>query len=93
MNINVVRAFFKWCTIINGGLLIFASLSIRFAGDWTFGMHSDWIPITRDAFNGEVYLLLGFFKIIVIVFNIVPYLALVIVGRGPGGAKNPGDPS
>jgi len=92
MSINVIRAFFKWCTIINGGLLIFWSLLLRYAGDWVFGMHSGWIPITRDAFNTEIYLLLGFFKIIVIVFNLVPYFALVIVGRGQA-ANKPRDPS
>ena len=81
MNINIIRAFFKWCTILNGGLLIFSSLYLRFAGDWIFGMHSHWIPITRSTFNGEIYLLLGFFKIIVIAFNLVPYLALSIIGR------------
>ena len=87
MNINVIRAFFKWCTIINGGLLILASLLMRFAGDWVFGMHGAWIPITRDAFPDEIYLLLGFFKIIVIVFNLVPYLALVIVARAQASNK------
>ena len=92
MRIYIIRAFFKWCTIINGGLLIFWSLLLRYAGDWVFGMHSGWIPITRDAFHGEIYLLLGFFKIIVIVFNLVPYLALVIVGRGQASNK-PRDPS
>ena len=92
MNINCIREFFKWCTIINGGLLIFASLFLRFAGDWAFGMHSAWIPITRDTFNGEIYLLLGFFKIIVIVLNLVPYIALVIVGRGQASNKSGGPP-
>ena len=92
MSINVIRAFFKWCTIINGGLLIFWSLLLRYAGDWVFGMQSGWIPITRDAFHSEIYLLLGFFKIIVIVFNLVPYIALAIVGRGQASNKSR-DPS
>ena len=82
MNTNFVRAFFGWCTVINGGLLILASLLIRFAAGWVFGMHSAWIPIPADAFNVAIYLLLGCFKIVVIVFNVVPYLALVIIGRG-----------
>lgn len=81
MDYNVIRAFFKWCTIINGGLLILASLLIRFAGDWVFGMHNTWIPITEDSFHVAIYILLGFFKIIVVVFNLVPYLALVIIGN------------
>ena len=87
MNINGIREFFKWCTLINGGLLILASLLLRFAGDWEYAMHRAWIPITRDAFPDEIYLLLGFFKILVIVFNLVPYLALVIVARHPASNK------
>lgn len=81
MDINTIRAFFKWCTIINGGLLIFSFLLMKFSGDWVFRVHSQWIPITEDAFYVAIYSLLGFFKIIVIVFNLVPYIALVIIGR------------
>ena len=81
MEINDMRAFFKWCTIINGSLLVFWSLLIRCAGGWVFGFHHQWIPIASDAFPVAIYLLLGFFKIIVIAFNLVPYIALVIIGR------------
>ena len=81
MDYNVIRAFFKWCTIINGGFLILASLLIRFAGDWVFAMHTIWIPMTEDAFHSAIYMLVGVFKIIMIVFNLVPYLALVIIGK------------
>jgi hypothetical protein len=89
MDYNVIRAFFKWCTIINGGLLILASLLIRFAGDWFFGMHNQWIPITEDAFHAAIYVLLGFFKIIVIVFNLVPYVAIVIIGKQWSKTRKP----
>ena len=88
MDYNVIRAFFKWCTIINGGLLILASLLIRFAGDWFFGMHNKWIPITEDSFHVAIYILLGFFKIIVVVFNLVPYVALVIIGNRRSETRN-----
>ncbi len=81
MDYNVIRAFFGWCAIINGGLLILASLLVRFAGGWAFEMHNKWIPITEDSFHLAIYILLGFFKIIVVVFNLVPYVALVIIGN------------
>lgn len=68
--------------------MILSSLFIRFAGDWVFGMHSNWIPITADAFNVAIYVLLGFFKIIVLVFNFVPYIALVIIGRNQASNKS-----
>ena len=65
---------------MNGGLLVLASLVFVFAGDWVFRMHGKMIPLTRESFNVAIYGFLGFFKIIVMVFNLVPYIALVIIG-------------
>jgi hypothetical protein len=39
MDIATVRAFFMWCTIVNGGLLILSFLICAFAGDWVYRMH------------------------------------------------------
>ena len=80
MDIAAARAFFMWCTILNGGLLIVSFLICAFAGDWVFRMHGKWYPIPRDAFNLAIYSLLGLGKLFVVMFNLVPYLALVIVG-------------
>ena len=88
MDINVVRAFFKWCTILNGALLIFYSLLLRFAGDWVFDVSTQWIPVSQDVFMFLTYGLLGFLKIVFIALNLVPYLALVIIGRGKAGNES-----
>jgi hypothetical protein len=80
MDIVIVRAFFMWCTIINGALLILSFLICTFAGDWIYRMHSRWFPISREAFYVAIYSFLGLFKIFVLAFNLVPYLVLVIVG-------------
>ncbi len=80
MDIPAIRAFFMWCTIMNGGLLILSSLIFACAGDWVYRMHSRWFPISKDAFNVAIYSGIGLFKIAVIVFNLVPYLALAIIG-------------
>ena len=80
MDIATVRAFFMWCTILNGGLLILSFLFCTFAGDWVYRMHSKWYPISRDAFNVVIYSFIGLFKIFVLMFNLVPYVALVIAG-------------
>lgn len=81
MNITTVRRFFGWCTVLNGGLLIIFAVLFRFSSDWIFGMHSHWVTLTREQFNLAIYLLLGIFKLLVIVFNVVPYVALVIMSR------------
>jgi len=80
MDIDAIRAFFMWCTIMNGGLLILSFLLVVFAREWAFRMHSRWFTISRDSFNVMVDCFLGFYKILVIVFNLVPYIALVIIG-------------
>ena len=80
MDIDTVRAFFMWCTIINGGLLILSSLICACAGDWVHRRHSKWFPMSREAFNVAIYSFIGLYKIFVLVFNLVPYVALLIVG-------------
>ena len=80
MDIIIVRNFFMWCTIVNVLLLILSFLICAFAGDWIYGNHSKWFKISREAFNITIYSFLGLYKILVLVFNIVPWIALIIVG-------------
>ena len=80
MDIHTVRAFLMWCTIINGALLIVSFLICACAGDWVHRMHSRWFPISREAFNVAIYSFIGVYKMFVLGFNLVPYVALVIVG-------------
>jgi hypothetical protein len=41
---------------------------------------SKWFPIPRETFNVVIYSFLGLFNIVFLVFNLVPYVALLIVG-------------
>ena len=80
MNIQTLTRFFMWCTIINGGLLAFWTLMYLFVPDLVYSTQKKWFPIPRETFNIVMYAFLGAFKIIFLVFNLVPYLALLIVG-------------
>ena len=79
MNVETLLAFLGWCTLINLGLLIWWSLFVVFAHDWTYQMHSKWFKISVEKFDSMHYSLMGMFKMGVIIFNLVPYLALRIV--------------
>ncbi len=79
MEIATLKAFLMWCTILNGGLLIYTSVMCVFAPDWIYRMQSRWFPISREAFNIAIFSFLGLFKICFLVFNLVPYIALLIV--------------
>jgi hypothetical protein len=80
MDLENLRAFFGWCTIINGGLLIFAFLICATAGDWVYRMHSRWFRIPCETLDRTIYCFLGAMKIIVIMLNLVPYVVLIIIG-------------
>ena len=80
MDIQTLTAFFMWCTILNFALLVFSSLICVCAGDWVYRIHSKWFSISRETFNVAIYSFIGLYKILVFVFNLIPYVALLIVG-------------
>ena len=80
MTIQMLQAFFMWWSIINMGLLILSTVLITTAGDWAYKMHSRWFNISRVTFNTVIYSFIGFYKILVFVFCIVPWIALAIIG-------------
>ncbi len=76
----MLTLFFMWCTILNGILLVFWAIFILLAPDWVYRLQNVWFPITRENFNLLIYSFMGLFKIFFLVFNLVPYLALLIIG-------------
>jgi hypothetical protein len=77
---QTLTTFFMWCTIINGSLLVLWAAFIAFAPNLVYRTQSTWFPGPRETFNVILYSFLGVFKIVFLVFNLVPYLALRIVG-------------
>ncbi|MDD5328238.1 MAG: hypothetical protein PHY02_10590 [Phycisphaerae bacterium] len=79
MDIITVRTFLMWCTIINAALLIGSSIFCAFAGSWIYSIHSKLFHISRETFNTLIYSFIAFYKMLWIVFNLVPYIALLII--------------
>ena len=80
MDICSLTTFFMWLTIINGGILILWGVFCMFAADLVYRTQTKWFPIPRETFNVVIYSFLGILKIFVIMFNVVPYIALLIIG-------------
>lgn len=79
MDIQTLTSFFMWCTIINGGLLLFSTLVMIIMPNFVYKVQSLWFPIPRQTFDVVIYSFLGLFKVLFIVFNIAPYAALLII--------------
>ena len=79
MNIQFFTDFFMWCTIINGSILILWTAFFMFAPDLVYRTQKGWFSFSRENFNIIMYVFLGFFKVVFLVFNLVPFLSLLII--------------
>lgn len=79
MDIQFLTQFFMWCTIINGGVLLFWTVCVLCLPDFVYRTQSKWIPISREAFDIAIYSFIGIFKVFFLMFNLVPYLALLVM--------------
>ena len=76
MGVETLKTFFMWCAIMNVGLLLLWTFLCVFAMDLIYRVQSRWFPMPRDLFTVLMYSFLGAFKILVLAFNVIPYLAL-----------------
>ena len=80
MPIEIVRDVLAWCAVINIGLLLWWWLFLTLAHDFVYRIHGKWFKLSEERFDAIHYSGMLFFKICIFLFNIVPYLALRIVG-------------
>lgn len=80
MNIESLTSFFMWCTIINGSLFILWVTLSALAPNLIYRMQTAIFPLPRETYNVVIYSAIAFFKLVLIFFNIVPYIALLIIG-------------
>jgi hypothetical protein len=80
MTLETIRSFLAWCSLINLVLLLFWFAYFALAHDWLYRIHSRWFGIPVERFDAIHYGAMAGFKLGVILFNLVPYLALRIVG-------------
>ena len=79
MDIQSLTKFFMWCTIINGAIFFIWIIIYFIAPNLVYRIQNKIFPQPRETFNIFYYSFLGLFKIIFLVFNVVPYVALLII--------------
>ena len=76
MNINQLCSFLGCLTLCNFiFLLIFFFLVVN-CKKLLYKVHHRFFKVTEEQINSSMYLLLGFYKLSIIFFNLIPYLAL-----------------
>lgn len=68
--------FFKWCSLINIGIFTFWILWMTLAPDFVYKLQSKFFPLERTAYDRIVYAFMGGYKLLIIFFNLIPFLVL-----------------
>ena len=76
MDIETLRSFLAWCSTINLILLIVWWGFFTVGSDWIRQLHGKWFELSKENFDAIHYSGMAFFKILILVFNVIPYLVL-----------------
>jgi hypothetical protein len=80
VGIDMLRGFLLWSAILNYGLLLVWFLFFVFARDWIHRLTGRWFRLSVEQFDAINYSGMALYKIGIFLLNIVPYVALRIVG-------------
>lgn len=80
MSLEFLRNILLWCTIINYGILLVWFLFFMRSRDWIQRLHGRWFRLSSEQFDILHYGGMAVYKIGIMLLNLVPYVALCIVG-------------
>ena len=80
ITIETMTEFLGWCSVLNIAILTFSALFIIVFKDTAITVHNKLFALDKEFLDKEYFKYLAQYKIIVIIFNIVPYFALKIMG-------------
>lgn len=81
MALNEVANFLGWCTLINTGILVFSTIMLIVAGNFAIGLHGRMFKMDQTELRKSYFNYLANYKLLILVFNLVPYLALRILAN------------
>lgn len=79
MELNIIKSFLGWCCIINIIFLLFSTFIMTVFQKNISKIHLKLFALDETTLNSEYFKFLAVYKIAILVFNIVPYLALIII--------------
>ena len=78
MNFDIITEFFMWCSIINVSIIFISVIVFSLFSNFSYKNNKNLFSGNQIEFKKVIYTILLYYKVIVIVFNIVPFLVLTI---------------
>ena len=78
MTVCEIKSVLIWCVVINYAVLFIWFAAFVFAHDWMYKMHLRWFSLSVETFDAIHYAGLAVYKIGILLFFLVPLIALVV---------------
>lgn len=78
MSLLLIQHLLGWSIVIHYSLLMFWFVLFKSAHAWLYALHHRWFNISEEAFDALHYLLIGIYKLILLIFITIPYLLLLL---------------
>ena len=79
MDINEITTFLGWCTVLNMGILAFAAIFLCLFKGFAINVHSKLTGVSAAELPTLYFSYIANYKIGVLLFNLVPYIALKLM--------------
>lgn len=80
MDLDTLKTFLGWSLVLNYGVLVIWMGFLMVARDWVVGIHSRMFDLEAAQVRAYHFQLAGIYKMMIFVFNLAPWLALLIMG-------------
>ncbi len=78
-SIETIREFLGWCSVINIGMLFVSTIMLTIMRSWVIKIHASTTGVSEMELPRIYIEFLGNYKILIIILNVVPYIALRIM--------------
>jgi hypothetical protein len=80
MTLVQIREMLLWCSIINLGMLVLFFLAFVSMGSFICRMHGKLWKMPEEKVRMSLYSIMAMYKVLIFLFNVIPYIALRIIG-------------
>jgi hypothetical protein len=81
MNLQILKEFLGWMTVVNLGLFIFTAAMSIWCRSFIYRIHGRMFGLEQNTISAMLYGFLAFYKIVFIVFVLTPWIALTIMTK------------
>jgi len=79
MGIEKLQEFFFWCMLLNIGIYTFTAISVLVLRDFVCRMLCKMFRLEEVTVRKSIQMYLAAYKLLITVFNFVPWIALLII--------------